>query len=97
MGRKLSVKESDVEQALLDRVSALGGICVKVTVLGQRGFFDRLIVLPGGRVIFAEVKKPHGGRVTAHQKQYHRLLRELGAAVVLVRKFEDIDRVVTDL
>lgn len=91
-----SVKESDVERALIDRVTEAGGICVKVTVLGQRGFFDRLIVLPGGRIIFAEVKKPHGGRVSPHQKQYHTLLRELGAAVVLVRKMEDIDRVVVD-
>lgn len=95
MTRKLSVKESDVERALIDAVAARGGICVKVTVLGQRGFFDRLIVLPGNRVVFCEVKKPHGGRVSPHQKQYHALLRALDAEVVLVRKMEDIDRLLS--
>lgn len=92
MGRKLSVKESDVERALIDAVTERGGICAKVTVLGQRGFFDRLIVLPGNRVIFCEVKKPHGGRVSPHQRKYHALLRALDAEVVLVRKMDDIAR-----
>ena len=90
-----SVKESDVERALIDAVTARGGVCVKVTVLGQRGFFDRLIILPGGRIIFAEVKKPHGGRVAPHQRRYHALLRALGAEVALVRKMGDIDRLVS--
>jgi hypothetical protein len=74
------------------RVRALGGICEKTTVLGSRGFFDRLVVLPGGRVIFVEVKRPKRGVISAHQIERHRRYSALGAAVALVKNSEDIDQ-----
>ena len=46
-------REAAVERELVRRVRALGGLCEKVRVAGRRGFFDRLVVLPG-RVIFVE-------------------------------------------
>jgi hypothetical protein len=88
MGR---IRESEIETALVRRVVALGGIAEKVTVLGHRGFFDRLIVLPGGRIIFCEVKKPKGGRVSAHQTQRIVRYRTLGAQVVVIHTLEDIE------
>jgi len=91
MAVKLSVRESAVEQELAARVRDRGGRCEKVTVLGSRGFFDRLILLPGGRVIFAELKRPRGGRLSAHQKMYRDEYVALGAAVVLIKNTKDID------
>jgi len=90
MAVKLSDKESAVERELVARVLALGGRCDKVQVIGQRGFFDRLIVLPG-RIIFAELKRPRGGRMTEHQKRYRDEYRRLGVAVALVKTSADID------
>jgi hypothetical protein len=84
-------KESAVERELAQRVRDRGGRCEKVTVLGSRGFFDRLILLPGGRVIFAELKRPRGGRLSAHQKMYRDEYVALGAAVVLIKNTKDID------
>jgi len=84
-------KESTVERELTARVRDRGGRCEKVTVLGSRGFFDRLILLPGGRVIFAELKRPRGGRLSAHQKMYRDEYVALGAAVVLIKNTKDID------
>jgi len=84
-------KESVVERELAQRVRDRGGRCEKVTVLGSRGFFDRLILLPGGRVIFAELKRPRGGRLSAHQKMYRDEYVALGAAVVLIKNTKDID------
>jgi len=72
-------------------VAARGGICTKVRAIGSRGFFDRIVVLPGGRVIFAELKRPRGGRMTAHQKWYRDSFTALGAVVVLVKNSADID------
>lgn len=38
--------EADVEDYLVREVRALGGVAEKTTVLGQRGYFDRVVVLP---------------------------------------------------
>ena len=88
---KRSVKEILIETELVSRVRAKGGLAEKVTVIGARGFFDRLVVLPGGRVFFVEVKRPHGGVYSPHQILRRRRYAELGAAVVMIEKSEDID------
>lgn len=84
-------REAAVERELMRRVKALGGLCEKVRVAGRRGFFDRLVVLPGGRVIFVELKRPRYGRLSPHQKQYRDRFAALGLAVAVVRRSEDID------
>jgi hypothetical protein len=88
---KLSVKENIIEQELVLRVHQAGGIAEKVTVLGTRGFFDRLVVLPGGQVVFVELKRPRGGRLSPHQILRAKLYKSLGAVVVLISSREDID------
>jgi len=91
INRAVKASEADIEAELLRRVAEAGGICEKVTVLGRRGYFDRLIVLPGNRVIFCEVKKPRGSRVSPHQRQRHARYRALGAVVVICKTLADID------
>lgn len=83
-------KESVIERALVDYAKARGGVCWKVRVIGQRGFVDRLIVLPYGRVIFVELKRPRGGRLSPHQKQWHAEMRALDVEVAVVRNLADI-------
>ena len=85
-----AVKESVIERELIAAVEARGGICEKIMCVGKRGFFDRLIILPGGWIIFAEIKRPRGGRVSPHQRQYYDKLRTLGVAACFVRDSEDI-------
>jgi hypothetical protein len=92
----MKVKENVVEAELVRRVEALGGIAEKVTVIGRRGFFDRLIVLPGGRVIFCEVKRPRGGSFSAHQIQRHKAYRSLGVAIALIRNTAQIDALLSN-
>ena len=86
------LKESAIETELVARVRQLGGVAEKVTTLGRRGFFDRLVVLPGGRVLFVEVKRPVGGRMSVHQIERHRRYTALGAVAVQISNSEDIDR-----
>jgi hypothetical protein len=92
---KQSTREMLVESALIGAVEAAGGIAEKVTVLGRRGFFDRLIVLPGGRVVFCEVKRPRGGTFSAHQIQRHKVYRALGVEVAIVKNSADIERLLS--
>jgi Holliday junction resolvase len=88
---KLSVKESVIERELRLRVESVGGECVKLKAIGRRGFFDRVVTLPGGKVVFVEVKRPKGGRVSPHQTRYHERFAELGIAIAIVKTSADID------
>ena len=90
-----AVKENVIESLLVRRVSELGGIALKVNTPSRRGFFDRLLVLPGGRIVFCEVKRPRGGRMAAHQIVYAKMLAQLGAEVALIRNEEDIARLLS--
>jgi len=85
-------KEKIIEEELVRRVRAIGGIAEKTVVLGRRGFFDRVVVLPNGLVIFCEVKRPKGGRLSPHQIQRILQYRRLGAVVAVISNSADIDR-----
>jgi hypothetical protein len=87
----MAVKEAAIERELCARVHAMGGLCEKVKVIGKRGFFDRLIVLPGGRIILVECKRPRGGVMRAHQTLYADRFRALNVAVAVVKNSADID------
>jgi hypothetical protein len=87
----VKIKESAIERALVARVHALGGMCVKVAARGQRGFFDCIVFLPGGVVCFCELKRPRGGRLSPHQRQYAARLTALGAVACVIWKLADID------
>lgn len=86
------VKEAQVEAALKLWVAKAGGTALKVKVIGRRGFVDRLVLLPGGQVIFCELKRPKGGRLSPQQKQFHDELRNLNMTVVLIKNPSDIAR-----
>lgn len=76
--------ESAVEAKLVRGVKALGGIAYKFTSPGTAGVPDRIVVLPGGRVIFAELKTD-SGRLSPGQRAQLDRLRALGAEAVVVR------------
>lgn len=87
------MQEKVLEQKLVRAVKDKNGVAYKFTSPGHNGVPDRLIVLPGGRVVFIEVKTPGRGRLSAVQK--HELLRlhELGAEVYVLDSPELIERI----
>lgn len=70
--------EKYIEKSLKDMVERHGGLCLKWVCPGWAGVPDRIILLPGGRVIFAETKRPKGGKVSRLQKWWHDKLTKLG-------------------
>ena len=74
------VREKDVERKLKKRVESMGCKCLKFESPGFTGVPDRLILLPGGRVAFAELKAP-GKKERPRQVWVQKELRDLGFTV----------------
>lgn len=72
--------ERDIEKKLIKPIQSLGGLCLKLVCPGFTGVPDRLILLPGGRVVFVELKAP-GKKERARQEYVQGLLRGLGFPV----------------
>lgn len=83
--------ESTIEKHFCKRVAELGGLSPKTRLIGRRGFFDRMVVLPGGRVFFVELKRPAKSRTYEQQKTIHEEYRALGANVLLLYTIEQVD------
>ncbi|WP_126416372.1 PDDEXK family nuclease [Trueperella bialowiezensis] len=77
------MREKTLEQHLTKTVQAQGGLCWKLVSPGTAGVPDRLIILPGNKIGFIELK-------TTGQKprpiQQHRLnqLHALGATALTI-------------
>ena len=52
------MREKDVEQRLAKAVRDKGGICPTLVSPGFDGMPDRMVLFPGGRITFVEVKAP---------------------------------------
>ena len=72
------MKESEIEARLVRGVKVLGGVAYKFVSPGNVGVPDRLVVLPGGRMIFVELKA-EGGRLSPMQRRQMTRLHQLGA------------------
>jgi hypothetical protein len=90
------IREQTIESYLVSMVEAAGGIAEKTVSPGSRGYFDRVIVLPAGNVIFAEVKKPRGSHTSVHQRKRHAQYEALGATVWVVKTKADVDRLLAE-
>jgi hypothetical protein len=84
------VLEREIEKALVKKVKELGGIAEKFTSPQKRSVPDRLVTLPGGRVIFCELKAP-GKLATDNQGRDHLKRRLLGCDVRVIDSFQMID------
>lgn len=73
------MRETRVERALTTAVKARSGWAIKL-LPSVAGLPDRLVLLPGGRIIFVELKAP-GKSAEAHQLVVHGRLRRLGFEV----------------
>ena len=77
------MREKTIEQKLKIGTESMGGIAPKFTSPGMDGMPDRLILLPGGYMAFAEVKAP-GKRLRPLQVRRKRQLESLGFQVYVI-------------
>ena len=74
------MKEATIERKLVSHAKLRGGICPKWVSPGYDGVPDRIVLLPGGKIGFVEVKAL-GGKLRPLQQARHNLLRQLGFKV----------------
>ena len=83
--------ESKLEQAVRKYIKSLGGQAFKWVSPGETGVPDRICILPGGKVIFIELKRP--GRkngLSERQKKIARVLEALDCKVWCINSMEDL-------
>ncbi len=90
-------RESSIETYLRNQVKAAGGLCIKLSPVGMVGIPDRLVLLPGGQVVFVECKKPRGAVVARLQVHWCDRLREMGFRSVFVYTKEEVDKLMEEL
>lgn len=83
------LNEKDIETALIKRVKQIGGICEKFTSPARRSVPDRIVTLPGGRIIFVELKAP-GKKPTNAQSADHKKRSALGCDVRVIDSIEQV-------
>lgn len=72
--------ESYYENKLRLAVESVGGRCLKFESPGFSGVPDRIILLPGGKILFAELKQPNKTE-RRRQRYVHEIFRALGFTV----------------
>jgi len=77
------VREKAIEAYLRDQVKSVGGKAYKFVSPGNAGVPDRLVLFPGGRVVFVELKAP-GQKPTNLQKAQARKINSLGFQVFVI-------------
>lgn len=77
------MRESAVERKLFQMVRQLGGRAIKLRNTNHIGDPDRLLVLPHGVTLYAEVKRP-GQRPRSSQQRVHAWFRRKGHTVLIV-------------
>lgn len=90
------MNEKAIEQKLVLAVKNMGGIAPKFVSPGFDGMPDRLILFPGGRVAFVEVKAP-GKKPRPLQLARHKLLQGLGFKVYVLDSPEGIKTILSDM
>ena len=90
------MREITVEQKLMKAVKYVGGIALKFISPGWAGVPDRLILLPGKRLAFVEVKAP-GMQLRPLQVKRKRQLESLGFSVYCIDHPDQIGGVLDEI
>lgn len=88
--------EKAIEKRLAEGVKAKGGIALKYPSSYANGMPDRIILMPGGRISFVELKTT-GKKPTKLQELQHSRLRSLGFQVVTIDTLVGVENYLKEL
>jgi chromosomal replication initiation ATPase DnaA len=87
-----SKSEKYIENYLKKEVEKRGGKAIKLLPFNFNGLPDRLCLLPGGRLFFAETKRANG-KVKKLQGKVHEMLKNLGFHVYVIESISHVDEI----
>lgn len=85
--------ERSIESYAVRSVKKVHGLVLKLIPFACKGVPDRLIILPGPRVLFVEFKRPVGGRISEHQHKWRRMLERLGCEFHFANTREQVNEI----
>lgn len=88
--------EKDIERLLVKKIRANGGMCIKLISDYINGLPDRMCLLPGGRIVFVELKST-GQKPRKIQLYTHSVLRKLGFRVEVIDTLAGVENFMTTL
>ena len=89
-------EERDIERWIGKRVRETGGRWYKWVSPGEVGVPDRILITPGGRIVFVELKAGNG-ELSPIQRLQHERLRALGCDVRVIRGWAEAQAFVREL
>ena len=90
------MREKTVEAKLVKAAKLSGGLAPKFISPGLDGVPDRLVLLPGGRIAFIELKAP-GKTLRPLQVRRKRQLEALGFSVYCIDRAEQIGGILDEI
>lgn len=90
------MREREIESKLVRAVKDMGGLCPKFISPGTDGMPDRIILLPGSKIAFAELKA-HRKSLRPLQVRRKRQLERLGFLVYCIDGTEQIKPILQEI
>ncbi len=90
------MNEKYIEQKLRVAVKNVGGLALKFVSPGFNGVPDRIILMPDGHMVFAELKAP-GKHMRPIQLRRKEQLEKLGFKVYLIDRPEQIGGMIDEI
>ena len=90
------MREKSIEANLVKAVKNMGGLAPKFISPGLDGVPDRMVLLPGGRMAFIELKAP-GKELRPLQVRRKRQLEALGFSVYCIDSPEQIGGIIHEI
>lgn len=86
--------EGKIQAYAMAEFKRIGGLVRKIRYEGRNGCPDLLVLLPGGVVLFIEMKKAANLGPDPHQAREHKRMRRRGALVFTVGSIEQVNELV---
>ena len=87
------MREAAIEQALGRKIKQAGGLFIK---LGVDGWPDRIVILPGGKILWVELKADKGKKARLQEYRSNQL-SDLGCNVFTIKGIEEANKFVTEV
>lgn len=91
-----NTSEKYLEKKLRDEVRKMGGIAIKFTSPYFTGMPDRIVLMPGGKLWFVEVKST-GKKLKDIQEAQAKKLKELGFNARLIDTKTELDSFIEEV